>query len=174
MGTIGTECYDQGPHFSFSLPVPQPPHVPPVPQPPHVHTHVPTPVHAPPQLQPQDIPLPPLSPMSVDGPDYSDPPHHVLLPLALPVPAIPDDDWPVTQPATPAGSPGAHALIPRPASPTALASAARGQHLKALHRQLANLFGVPLPLHPPPRASTSMDTNAPSPDWLSQDRKSVV
>ena len=168
MGTIGTECYDQGPHFSFSLPVPQPPHVPPVPQPPHMHTHVPTPVHMPPQLQPQDIPLPPSSPMSVDRPDYSDPPHHVPLPLALPVPAIPDDDWPVTRPATPAGSPGAHALIPRPASPTALTSAARGQHLKALQGQLADLFGVPLPLHPPPRTSTGMDADAPSPDWLSR------
>ena len=122
--------------------------VPPVPQPPHVHTHVPTPVHAPPQPQPQDIPLPPSSPMSVDGPDYSDPHYHVPLPLTPPVPAIADDDWPITRPATPAGSPGAHALIPRPASPTALATAARGQHLEALRGQLADLFGVPLPLHP--------------------------
>ena len=126
-------CYDLAPHFSFSIPViPQPPHVPPVPQPPHVHTHVPTPVHALPQPQPQDIPLLPSSPMSVDGPDYSDPHHHVPLPLAPPVPAIPDDDWPITRPATPAESPRAHALVPRSTSPTALASATRGQHLEAL------------------------------------------
>ena len=162
-------CYDQGPHFSFSISViPQPPHVPPVPQPPHVHTHVPTPVHAPPQPQPQDIPLPPSSPMTIDGPDYSDPHHHVPLPLASPAPAIPDDDWPVTRPATPEGSPRAHALAPRPASPTALATTTRDQHLEALRGQLADLFGVPIPLHPPPRTSTSMDANAPSPDWLSR------
>ena len=161
-------CYNQGPHFSFSIPtIPQPPHMPQVPQPPHVHTHMPTPVHTLPQPQPQDIPLPPLSPMSVDEPNYSDTHHHVPLLLALPAPAISDDDWPVTRPATPAGSPGAHALIPRPASPTTLATTARDQHLKALRNQLTNLFGVPVPLHPPPRASTSMDTDAPSPDWLS-------
>ena len=88
--------------------------------------------------------------MSVDGPDYSNPHHHVPLPLALPVPTIPDDDWPVTRPATPAGSPGAYALVPRPASPTALATAVRDQHLEALRGQLADLFGVPIPLHPPP------------------------
>ena len=149
--TDGPLCYDPAPHFLFSIPViPQPPHVPLVPQPPHVHTHVPTPVHAPPQPQPQDIPLPPSSPMSIDGPDYSDPHHHVPLPLTSPVPAIFDDDWPITRPATPAGSTGSPALIPRPASPTALASAARGQHLEALRSQLADLFGVPIPLHPPP------------------------
>ena len=164
-------CYDQGPHFSFSTPaiptVPQPPHVPPVPQPPHMHTHVPTPVHVPPQPQPQDIPLPPLSPMSIDRPD-SDLYHYVPLLPAPPAPATSDDDWPVTQPATPAGSPRSYALVPRPTSPATLASAARGQHLEALRSQLANLFSIPLPLHPPPRAPTSMDANAPSPSWLSQ------
>ena len=79
----GVSCYDQGPHFSFSTAIPQPPHVPPVPQPPHVHTHMLTPVHVLPQTQPQDIPLPPSLPMSIDRPDYSDPHHHVPLPLAL-------------------------------------------------------------------------------------------
>ena len=106
--------------------------------------------------------------MSVDGPDYSDPHHHVPLPLASPVPAISDDDWPVTQPATPAGSTGSHALVPRPASPTALVTAARDHHLEALCSQLADLFGVPIPLHPPDRASTSMGADAPSPNWLSR------
>ena len=88
--------------------------------------------------------------MSVDRPDYSDSHHHVPLLLALPVSANPDNDWPVTRPATPAGSPGSYALAPRPASPTALASAVRDQHLKALRGQLTDLFGIPLPLHPPP------------------------
>ena len=81
---------------------------------------------------------------------------------------------PITQPATSARSLRSHALAPWPILLATLTSAVRGQHLEALQGQLADLFSISVPLHPPPWASTSMDANTASPEWLSQWREQAT